>query len=68
MWNLDLHSQNVDDIEILQAARFEQLKNPVIEYLNINNLRNKKIDWCEVLNFVSLDYFILSETKPKSFS
>ena len=40
----------------------------MIGYLNINSLRNKIIDLREVLKHISLDYFVLSETKlDKSF-
>ena len=35
----------------------------MIGYLNINSLRNKIIDLREVLKHISLDYFVLSETK-----
>ena len=35
----------------------------MIGYLNINNLWNKIIDLREVLKHISLDYFVLSETK-----
>ena len=41
----------------------------MIGYLNINSLRNKIIDLREVLKHISLDYFVLSETKlDNSFS
>ena len=35
----------------------------MISYLNINSLRNKIIDLKEVLKHISLDHFVLSETK-----
>ena len=35
----------------------------MIGYLNINNLRNKLTDLKVILKYLSLDYFILSETK-----
>ena len=34
-----------------------------LNYLNINSLRNKIIDLRQVLKHISLDYFVLSETK-----
>ena len=36
---------------------------PLIGYLNINSLRNKIIDVREVIGKLSLDYFVISETK-----
>ena len=35
----------------------------MIGYLNINSVRNKLIDLKVFLKYLSLDYFILSETK-----
>ena len=35
----------------------------MIGYLNINSLRNKIIDLREVLEHISLDYFVLREAK-----
>ena len=35
----------------------------MISYLNINSLQNKIIDLREFLKHISLDYFVLSETK-----
>ena len=38
-------------------------KNPMIGYLNIISLRNKLTDLRVILKYLSLDYFVLSETK-----
>ena len=49
-----------------RAARENRLKyvnNPLIAYLNTNSLRNKVIDLREIILELSLDYFVLSETK-----
>ena len=35
----------------------------MIAYLNINSLRNKIIDLREIISYLQLDYFVLSETK-----
>ena len=41
-------------------------KNPAIGYLNINSLRNKVVDLREIMSEISLDYFVISETKLDS--
>ena len=41
----------------------QQNKNPMIGYLNIKSLRNKLTDLKVILKYLSLDCFILSETK-----
>ena len=56
-------SVNSPDLQSLKFARSNNTENPIIGYLNINNLRNKIIDLREVLKHISLDYFVLSETK-----
>ena len=38
-------------------------RSPIIGYLNINSLRNKLTDVKVILKYLSLDYFVLSETK-----
>ena len=35
----------------------------MISYLNINSLRNKIVDVREVINLISPDYFVVTETK-----
>ena len=49
----------------LQVLHHERLKHkiPVIVYLDINNLRNKSTDLRVIPKYLSLDYFVLSETK-----
>ena len=51
------------DLQILSKNRVKYPTNPLIGYLNINSLRNKIIDVREVIGKVSLDYFVISETK-----
>ena len=43
--------------------RLKYPNNPLIGNLNINSLRNKIIDVREVIRKLSLDYFVISETK-----
>ena len=50
------------DVQVLHHERLKH-KNPMIGYLNINSLRNKLKDLKVILKYLSLDYFILSETK-----
>ena len=38
----------------------------MLGYLNINSLRNKIIDLREIIQYLNLDYFVLSETKIDS--
>ena len=47
----------------MSKNRVKYPTNPLIGYLNINSLRNKIIDVREVIGKVSLDYFVISETK-----
>ena len=51
------------DLQILNKNRLNYPANPLICYLNINSLRNKIIDVREVIGKLSLDYFVISETK-----
>ena len=51
------------DLQVLHHERLKHNKNPMIGYLNINSLRNKLTDLKVILKYLSLDYFILSETK-----
>ena len=50
-------------LQQLQEDRLKHRKNTLIGYLNINSLRNKIIDLRVIMKTLSLDYFILSETK-----
>ena len=47
----------------MSKNRLKYPTNPLIGYLNINSLRNKIIDVREVIGKLSLDYFVISETK-----
>ena len=54
---------------MLKNLKLECCQNPLFGFLNINSLRNKIIDLREVIRELSLDYFVLSETKlDDSFS
>ena len=55
------------DVQVLHHERLKH-KNPMIGYLNINSLQNKLTDLKVTLKYLSLDYFVLSETTlPESF-
>ena len=47
----------------MHDLRLKNLRNLLIGYLNINSLRNKIIDLREIISYLQLDYFVLSETK-----
>ena len=49
--------------EALRENKLKYVNNPWIGYLNINSLRNKKVDLREMILELSLDYLVLSETK-----
>ena len=51
------------DLQILHDARIKYPKNPLLGYLNINSLKNKITDLREIIGDLSIDYFVLSETK-----
>ena len=51
------------DLQILHDFRLKYPQNLLIAYLNINSLRNKIIDLREIISYLQLDYFVLSETK-----
>ena len=50
-------------LQILHHEKLIHNKNPMIGYLNINSLQNKLTDLRVILKYLSLDYFVLSETK-----
>ena len=50
-------------LQTLQDDRVKFHNNPLLGYLNINSLRNKVTDLRIIFKDLSLDYFILSETK-----
>ena len=51
------------DLQILHDLRLNYPRNLLFGYLNINSLRNKIIDVREIISYLQLDYFVLSETK-----
>ena len=50
-------------MESYRNIKKKYFKNPLMGYLNINNLRNKTIDLREIAKYLELDYFVISETK-----
>ena len=50
------------NLQILNKNRLKYPTNPLIDYLNINSLRNKIIDVRDVIGKLSLDYCVISET------
>ena len=61
-------SNQSSDPQVLGKNRLKYPNNLLIGYLNINSLRNKIIDVREVIEKLSLDYFVISEIKlDKSF-
>ena len=51
------------DIQVLHHERLNHNENPMIGYLNINSLWNKLTALKTILKYLSLDYFVISETK-----
>ena len=49
--------------EALRENRLKYVNNPLIDYLNINSLRNKIVDLREIILKLSLDYLVISEQK-----
>ena len=56
----------ISNLQILRKLRLQYPRNPLIEYLNINSLRNKIINVRELMGRLQLDYFVISETKLDS--
>ena len=57
------------DLQILSKNRLKYPTNLLTGFLNINSFRNKIIDVREVIGVLSLDHFVISETKlDESFS
>ena len=50
-------------LQVLHHGRLKHSKNSMIGYLNVNSLRNKLTDLKVILKYLSLYYFVLSETK-----
>ena len=53
------------DLHKLKVISEALLNNPIIGYHNLNGLRNKIHEVREVFGDLSLDYFVLAETKIK---
>ena len=51
------------DLQMLPDGRIKFHSNPLLGYLKINSLRNKVTDLRINFKELSLDYFVLSETK-----
>ena len=51
------------ELQILHDERLIHNKNTMIGYLNVSSLRNKLTDLRVILKYLSVDYFVLSETK-----
>ena len=56
-------SNENSDLQILGKKRLKYPHNMLIGYFSINSLRNKIIDVREVIRKLSIDYFVISETK-----
>ena len=50
------------------VERLKFNKNPLVGYLNINSLGNKIINLKKIIQYLNLDYFVLSENKIDSSS
>ena len=55
------------DLHKLKLIRKAHLNNPIIGYLNLNSLRNKIHEVCEVFGDLSLDYFVLGADLMESY-
>ena len=47
----------------MHDLRLNSPRNLLFGYLNVNSLRNKIIDLREIISYLQLNYFVLSETK-----
>ena len=56
-------SSHTTDLQVLHHENLKHSKNPIVGYLNIYSLQNKLTDLRVILKYLSLDYFVLSETK-----
>ena len=54
------------DLEMLRNERLKFNKSHLVGFPNINSLRNKIIDLKEIIQYLNLDDFVLSETKIDS--
>ena len=60
---ISISRSSAADLEMLQNDRLKFLHNPLITYLNINSLKNKVIDFGEILKDLPPDYLVISKTK-----
>ena len=65
---LEISSFNKENKELSEMESFRNVIKNVLKalwigYLNINSLRNKIIDLKEIIKYLELDYFVISETK-----
>ena len=56
-------NKELSGMESFWNIRKKYFKNPLLGYLNINNLRNKIIDLREIVKYLELDYFVISQVK-----
>ena len=61
--DLSGRSSLATDLQVLHHERLKHNKNLMTGYLNINSLRKKLKDLRVILNYLSLDCFVVSETK-----
>ena len=61
-----LYHSCFSDLEAFCKCKLQYPKNQAIGYLNINSLRKKIVDLGEIMSSISLDYFVVSETKLDS--
>ena len=59
---------NEENRELSETERFRKImkkyfKNPLIGYIKINSLRKKIFDLREIVKYLELHYFVISETK-----
>ena len=56
---------NINDIDLtnLISLKGDNLKNPFPSYLNINSLRNKIVDFKQILQQTGIEIVAVSETK-----
>ena len=52
-------------LQLLHNERLKVDKNPLVGYLNINNLRNKTFILREIIQYLNFDYFVLSDNNSQ---
>ena len=61
--SLSKENKELSKTESFRIFRKKHFKNTLMDYLNINCLRNKIIDLREIVKHLELDYVVISETK-----